>query len=260
MSFMVITAGQKLPEFALLTQVLGAAFKLDRDTAASGARHCWGILGQDLDEAAARELEDRCAEFGIATLRLSCPQPPLPPAEKVKAAAFESGSAVFFCAAGPAVAAPGDIRLLAAAPVKEETSRSVKSTEGPSSQEKAIRMGIMAVTGLPIGMGKSKEVNKEVKGSELAFHLDLLLDGAGRRLRVTPDDFDFSCLKEKKTYSSQVNFRLFCLAAAAFAPGAARNAGLLAMLESRPLSALPYDSLEDLEKEELRLLLAGRKA
>jgi len=255
---MVITADEKLPEFAVLAQVLAGAQKLDRDTAAGTARHCWGVLGRDLDEAAALDLERRCADFGVKTLRLPCPPPALAPAELMKKASFDKSSAAFAGAAGAVSAVHAEISVLAAAPIKTENVRTIKTTEGPSAQEKAVRLGIMTVTGLPIGLGKSREVNKEVKSSEMSFYLDILLAGPPRRLRVASDDFDFSCLKENKTYSSQVNFRLFCLAMAAFAPAAARNSGLLAMLGSRPLSALPYDSLEDLEKEELRLLLAAR--
>lgn len=261
MPFLLITAGEKLPEFSVLAQVFGAALKTDRDTAAAAARRCWGLLGRGLDEAAAAQLEARCAELGVATLRLPWPQPPLPPAETVKAVSFEGGSAVFSLAGGAsAPAVPGDITVLAAAPVRQETSRLVKTTEGPSSGERAVRMGIMAVTGLPLGLGKSKEVKKEVKSSETSFCLDLLLGPAGRRLRVVPENFDFSCLKAAKTYSSQVNLRQLSGLAAAFAPAAFKNAGLLAMLASRPLTALPYDSLDDLETEELRLLLACRGA
>lgn len=261
MSFLLITAGEKLPEFTVLERVLGAALKTDRDTAAAAARRCWGLLGRDLDEAAAAELAARCAEFGVATLRLPWPPPPLPPAETVKAVSFEGGSAVFSLAGGAsAQAAPRDITVLAAAPVKQETSRLVKATEGPSAGEKAVRMGIMAVTGMPIGLGKSREVKKELKSSETSFCLDLLLGPAGRRLRVVPENFDFSCLKADKTYSSQVNLRLLSGLAAAFAPAAFKNAGLMAMLAARPLTSLPYDSLDDLEAEELRLLLAVRGA
>jgi hypothetical protein len=114
----------------------------------------------------------------------------------------------------------------------------------------------MAVTGLPIGLGKTKEVTKEVAGSELSFYMDLVLRGSSARLRLASGNFDFSGLKEKKTYSSQVNFRVLCAELAAFAPGAWKNSGLLEMLAGRPLSTLPYDSLDDLEKETLRLTLA----
>ncbi|MDO8803494.1 MAG: hypothetical protein Q7R35_03600 [Elusimicrobiota bacterium] len=257
MPFMVITAGEKAPEFAALAQMLRAAFKLDLDTAAAAARHCWGVLGSGLDEAAADNLTVVCAGLGIKTLKLPCPQPTLPAEEKIKKAAF-AGGAVSFTGSGNLAytAEPGDILVIAAAPIKEETLRMVKTKEGPSGQERAVRMGIMAVTGLPIGLGKSREVNKEVKSSEVSFYLDLVLAGGQHRLRLTSGDFDFSCLKEKKTYSSQLNFRLLAAELAAFAPAAYKNAGLRAMLEAKPLGPLPYDSPADLEKETLRLLLA----
>lgn len=258
MTFWVITAGEKLPEFQLLTQALGAAFKLDRDTAAAAARHCWGLLGRDLDETAAGELAARCADLGISTLKLAGPQPSLPAAENIKKAVFGNGGVVFTGGGGLSLtAAPGEIEVIAAAPIKEDTLRMVKTTEGPSGREKAVRLGVMAVTGLPIGLGKSREVNKAVKSSELSFYLDLLLAGP-RRLRLSSGDFDFSCLNEKKTYSSQLNFRVLCAELAAFAPAAFKNAGLRAILEERPLTLLPYDSMADLEKETLRLALAKR--
>lgn len=259
MSFMVIAAGEKAPEFAVLAKAFGAAFKLDPASAAFAARHSWGVLGENLDEAAAGELAKCCAGFGIGTKTLPWPQPPLPEAEIIKKAVFENGSASFTGGAWLALtAAPGDIEVIAAAPIKEETLRIVKTKEGPSDKEKAVRFGIMAVTGIPIGLGKDKEIKKEVKSSELSFYLDLLLAPGPRRLRLTSENFDFSCLKEKKTYASQLNFRLFCGELAAFAPAAFKNAGLRAILEGKPLTLLNYDSLADLEKETLRLRLAAR--
>lgn len=255
---MVITAGEKAPEFAALARVFGAAFKLDPASAAFAARHSWGVLGENLDEAAAGELSECCAGFGIAARTLPYPPPPLPEAEIIKKAVFENGSVSFTGGARLALtAAPGDIAVLAAAPIKEETLQIVKTKEGPSDKEKAVRFGIMAVTGIPIGLGKSKEVKKEIKSSELSFYLDILLAAGPRRLRLTSENFDFSCLKEKKTYASQLNFRLFCAQLAAFAPDALKNSGLRAILEGRPLTLLNYDSLADLEKETLRLRLAA---
>lgn len=257
MPFFCITAGEKLPEQAILAQVLGKAFGLDRDTAAARARHCWGVLGRDLEEAAAAGIERLCSDFGVGTLRFPAPPPRLPAPARLKKVVFENGVLAFDADGARYAAAPGDISVIAAAPIKEEFSKTVKTTEGPSNQEKAVRLGIMAVTGLPIGMGKSKEVSKEVKSSELSFYLDFLLAAGPRRFRVTPGDFDFACLREKKTYSSQVNFRLLAVELAAFAPAAFKNTGLLTMLAGRPLAALPYDSLADLEEETLRLALAA---
>lgn len=258
MPLCVITAGEKLPELPLLARALAAVLKTDPTSAAIKARHCWGLLGAGLDEAGAAGLASACAGLGVKTLTLPDPGAKLPPAAAVKKLVFEDGRALFSGAGNTLFTAlPADILVLAAAPIKEDFFRTVKTTEGPSAQEKAVRMGIMAVTGLPIGMGKSKEVKKEIKTSELSFYLDVLLGGA--RLRLTSADFDFSGLKEKKTYSSQMNFRLLCAGLSAFAPAAFRNSCVLAMAEGRPLTLLPYDTLADLETEELRLALARRE-
>jgi hypothetical protein len=257
MSLCVITAGEKLPDLPLLAQVFAAAHGTDRSSAAITARHCWGLLGRGLDEAAAAGLTSLCSGLRIKTLTLPDPAlMPLPAPQLVKKVIFENGSALFTGAGSQLTAAlPADIAILAAAPIKEDFLKTVKTAEGPSAGEKAVRMGIMAVTGLPIGMGKAKETSKEVKSSELSFYLDILLKG-GARLRLNSGAFDFSGLKEKKTYSSQVNFRALCAGLTAFAPAAFRNGCVLAMEENRPLTLLPYDSLADLETEELRLTLA----
>ena len=260
MTYAVMTAGEKLPEQALLAKALETAFKLDRDTAAITARHARGVLGRGLDGAAADALLGACEALGLPAFKIEeASLPALRPAAPVKKAVLEGGAAVLTAGGTLVSAAPADIAALAGGPVRHEITSTVKTTEGPSAGEKAVRLGIMAATGLPIGLGKNKEVSKEVKSTELSFYLDVLLaDGA--RLRAHSDDFDFSGLKEKKTYSSQVNFRLLCADLAAFAPAAWKSSGLLAMLEGRPLAPAAYDSLEELEREELRLLAAKGKA
>lgn len=262
MTWCVITAGDQPPLQPVLAAILGAAFKLDRDTAAQEARRCWGLLGRNLDDSAVEKLQEAAAVYDVKLLKL--PEqglPVLPAPRPAKKAVFSPGSAAFTLEGqGPERScAPGAILALAAAPVKEEFFREVKTTEGPSPKEQGVRLGIMAVTGLPIGLGKNKETTKQVKSFETSFYMDILLYGGAERLRVASDDFDFSGLKEKKTYSSQVNFRLLCAELAAFAPGASRNAGISAILDGRPLTPLPYNSLSDLETETLRLLLARGK-
>ena len=242
-----------------MASALAVSFGLDRPTAAVQARHCWGIFGKDLDEPAAAAMIAKCAVFGIAAVKLPFAQPPrLPAPVIIKKIIFENGNFAWQGSAGEAgTAAAAEIQALAAAPLKEETLVITKTTEGPSGAEKAIRFGIMSVTGLPIGLGKSREVKKEVKGTELTFYLDILLRAESRRLRLSPSDFDFSCLKDKKTYSSHTNFRLLALELAAFAPGALKNTCLWAMRENKPLAGLPYDSMEDFETETSRLAVLG---
>ena len=268
-TFSVLAADDKLPDFILSTKIIAESRGLNREDAGRAARHAWGFLGENLSGDGAALVLERCGLYGLGAVKVPTALiPALEPPVNIKKAVFAAGN--FNYADGGSLAGSegaGEIIILAAAPVKEETTRTVTTTEGPSGQEKAVRLGIMAVTGLPIGLGKSKEVKKEIKGSEVSFCLDIVLRadqfpsarpanaGALRRLRLSSNDFDFSCLKEKKTYSSQTNFRLICAELAAFAPSALKNAGLLAILEGRPLAVLPYETAGDLEKETLRLAI-----
>jgi len=268
-TFSVLAADDKLPDFALVSKVISESRGWNRDDAGRAARHAWGFLGEDLNEDAAALILERCALYGLGAVKVPAALiPALQPPVNIKKSVLAAGN--FNYADGGSLAgseSADDILVLAAAPVKETTSRTVTATEGPSGQEKAVRLGIMAVTGLPIGLGKSKEVKKEIKSSEVSFCLDIVLrtqnppsarpdnrsPAALRRLRLGSNDFDFSCLREKKTYSSQTNFRLMCAELAAFAPRALRNAGLLALLAGTTLAVLPYETAADLEKETLRL-------
>ncbi len=256
--FSVIAADERLPDFILAAKIISESRGVNRDDAGRIARHSWGFIGENLNEAAADELLARCALYGVKAVKtaaadLALIKPPL----RIRKAVFAAG--IFNYTDGNSLAgtaANDDILVISAAPVKEETTKTIKTTEGPSGQERAIRFGIMAVTGLPIGLGKTKEIKKEVKTSDLSFCADIVLKTA--ILSLSSNDFDFSCLREKKTYSSQTNFRIMCAELAAFAPRALKNAGLSAILESRPLALLPYDTEGDFEKETLRLSVLAR--
>ncbi|HAH31239.1 MAG TPA: hypothetical protein DCL44_02875 [Elusimicrobia bacterium] len=251
----MLAAEERLPDFAVTAKILSEFNSININDAGRLARHCWGILGSRLAPDSAQELTRKCEAYGVKTITLfSTGTAGFKPAALIKKASFADGSFSFTNAAGLSMnVAAADILVLSAAPHKEETVKTVKSVEGPSGGEKALRLGIMAATGLPIGMGKNKEVKKEVRTSETAFTLDIILKQPATRLRLTPADFDFSCLREKKTCSSQTNFYLLCAALSLFAPGALKNTGLWAIIEHKPLSALPYDSMEDFETETRRL-------
>ena len=254
-TFSVLAADERLPDFSTLSRIIAESRGMNLDDAGRAARHAWGFIGEGVDEAGAAAVLERCALYGVNAATIPAAMIPILPAPiPIKKAVFTVGS--FDYTGGGAFAghgSPEEILVLAAAPFKEEKTKTVKTTEGPSGQEKAIRLGIMAVTGLPIGLGKSRGVKKEVKSSEISFCMDIILRTGKIRLRLNSDNFDFSCLMEKKTYSSQTNFRLICSELAAFSPHALKNAGLLAILEGKPLTLLPYDTADDFEKETLRL-------
>ena len=253
--FSVIAADERLPDFILLSKIISESRGLNREDAGRAARHAWGFIGEGLERAGADELLERCGIYGVKAVKMAASDlAALKPPLYIRKAVFSGG--IFNYTDGNSLAGAAEkdeVLVIAAAPVKEETTKTVKTTEGPAGAERAIRFGIMAVTGLPIGLGKTREVKKQVKSSELSFCMDLVLRTNDLRLRLRSDDFDFSCLREKKTYSSQLNFRLMCTELSAFAPHALKNAGLTAILESKPLTLLPYDTMADLEKELLRL-------
>jgi len=282
--FSVLAAEERLPDFALTARILSEFNSLNSDDAGRLARHCWGFMGSNLAPGSARELACKCEAYGVKTIILpSAGLAGLKPAAFIKKAAFVNDTLNYTDGTGLSMnASAADVLVLSAAPLKEDTVKIVKSVEGPSAGAKALRLGIMAATGLPIGLGKNKEVKKEVRTSETAFTLDIILKQAdncpallaperkswkpdinlkpglanqkgGTRLRLNPAAFDFSCLKEKKTYSSQMNFCLICAALSSFAHKALKNTGLWAILEHKSLAALPYDGMEDFEKETSRL-------
>lgn len=257
-TFSVISAGERLPDFSVTALILADSRSLNTDDASRQARHAWGVFGEKLSEQQAEAIVACSKKLNTTTLKIPTSLlPVIAEPEPITKGIFEEGNFVY---AGPSAAAgylgKDEIIVLAAAPVKIETSTTVKTTEGPSGAEKAMRIGIMAVTGLPIGLGKTKETTKVVKSSETSFCLDLVLKENNRRLRIDSDHFDFSCLKDKKTYSSQVNFRVLCTELAKFFPSAFKNSGLYAILESKQLSLFPCDTKEDLEKEISRLTAA----
>lgn len=251
----LLCAAETLPDAAGLAAAVAAVLGVPLPDAAAALRHGWGFVAEDASPGEAEKLLAACAAAGIELLALPAPAAPLAEPLKVKKLVLEAGAIGYEKSGALFRLAAADIRVVSAAPVKRTRTKTVKTSEGPSAGERAVRMGVMAVTGLPIGLGKSKEVSKTVSSTESGFRLGLLA-ADGTRLRADAEDFDFSCLGPEKTYSGQTNLRLLALKLAALCGAAFFNAGLRAMRESKPLSTLPYEGEEDLDKEEFRLWLA----
>src|SRR5207237_9314160 len=98
--------------------------------------------------------------------------------------------------------------------------------EGPGAGDRALNMGILLATGLPIKVGKKERVvEKTVESTDLVFFVDLVFKDPALRLRVDAQNFDFSCLKERKLYNVLGNLRLFVADLVKAAPGAYQNRG-----------------------------------
>jgi hypothetical protein len=120
-----------------------------------------------------------------------------------------------------------------------------------------IGLGVMMVTGIPMGMGKGKDVKKITQETELYLHLDVFIEEAGvlRRLHVNANQFNFSSLGNVQLTGGLVNFRLLLQTLDRHAGSVVRNRGFWGFLSNRPLSGLGYETRADYEKE-LRWLLS----
>lgn len=258
--FTVLLSGAP-PDRARLSQLLCKIHGVLPDEGAKLARASWGVIGERFGEAAAASAAESAAAAGLAAVivpsALSSKIPAPLPAEKI----CFSPEGLECHARAVVLRVPWEaVYIAAAAPVRTEVfhpgAAAVKSG-GVAGALGSVALG-MTLTGLPIpvSFGAKKQEKREASVSaETEFLLDIFAESAGPRLRVAAGNFDYSCLGAKKTYSSQANFRELALIVAAGARGAAKNAGLSAMVESRPLSGLGYNSAEDYERELRRLFL-----
>jgi hypothetical protein len=141
-----------------------------------------------------------------------------------------------------------ELSIVGAAIFDQTTTEQKRVPEGPTATQKALNMGILMATGLPIKLGGRKQVvSKTESHSEKVCFLDLC--APSRRWRVDAQHFDYSFLKERKTYSVFSNFKLLLADAARWAPRAIRNRGTRMLLEGNEVRQIGYSSLQDLDRE-----------
>lgn len=227
------------------------------------ASHCWGIAAQRLDPGRAAQLVQMLEEAEVAACAVEESElAVLPRAEICQTMAFSERGAVWGThaallapAEGPSSPAPArefrwdEVELLAGCAFREERRERQVKRDGPSAGERVARIGLMAVTGLPIGLGKTKRVDTEVLRSEMFFLLDIFLKGAPAALHVEAETFDYSCLGPQRGYAVMQNVRLLAGALAERSPGADRNHGLKILVSGAPLNAMTYRTREDYLQE-----------
>ena len=228
------------------------------------ARRAWGLIAESLPAADAEALAAELTAVGQAAL--AAPSSLLEtPATPVLVAKAELSGDGFDVVSGRANAAPERLswtRLsaLCAAGLEVRTTTTVTETSPMELGEKAVRLGLTMATGIPM-MGSKKEVKRTVETRDRTLTLDLLFLAPARRLRIDSRAFDYSLLGPKMGYGVEANFHALLEELAARAPGALRGKGTRALLARRPAGESQYESLDDMEREELWLLtLASLRA
>ncbi len=255
----VFAAQEKLPPAKIMAQALAQSQGMIFYEAMAIVVKNYGFLGFNLSKEKSKALIGACLACDIKAVSMpSESMPKLAPALEIKKADF-SGQYLIYENQGLQLKAELEkLKVIAYAPISRETIKVIKEKQGPGAGEKAMRLGIMMATGLPLGLGKSKEVSREIHQSETLLYLDMIFDEE-LRLRINSDNFDFSCLKEQKGYSSHTNFKNLCLKLAETSPKAWKNSALFDLLDGAMAPSFKYETLSDLEKEEKRLILAQMK-
>jgi len=225
--------------------------------AARQARHAWGIVGEDLEEPEARRLAEALGEAGLGGIvlphhRLAA----LPPPALMARAEWDDDGLRLITAAGEEepISWPR-LRLLAVGGLTETTTSRVQPPEGPGLGRKAVGLGLMMATGLPMITGRGRRPPEPVQRSEeLVVYLDLCRREPPRRFRINALEFDYSGLGDRMLPHALGNFRTLTAILAQRAPGASRNRGAEVLLTGQSLKVTGYDSLADFDRESRWLL------
>lgn len=262
-----------------IANVLSAWRKMPFQDAIRIAKNCWGVVMEGLEETPAQHLAGQLGAGGIKSFvmqsRNLAELPTLGP-KTLKKAAAEAGGLVLFpepddpgihaykdpnAPEGPVTVPWAQVTLVAAAGVNVTEYSKIKVKEGPDAAERAVNIGIMMATGLPIKIGKKERVvEKTVESTDLVFFVDVLFKDPDRRLRIDAQNFDFSVLKERKVYNVLGNLKTWLADLAKAAPGACQNRGTRILLANKPIRDMGYNTLEDLDKESRWLLTLVRRA
>ena len=251
--FSVIFKTEKLPPVQTVSKIIYEFKQILIYDAARISNKNYGFAGENLTEPDADRLISICSKNGIEAMKVEN--------EKIKKfnnpttitnLSFENQNLNYKLNDAISSHKLEDISVLACAQIEYNVSKTITTKEGPSAGEKAIRIGIMMTTGLPIGTGKGKEVKKEIKNTETTSYLDIVFINEVH-LRINSDHFDYSCLKEKKTYSTNMNFKLLSAQISSLCPKALKNSPLFDLIENKPLS-IRYESITDMEKDLSRLV------
>ncbi len=250
--YAVILAAEDQFKLAPLAQALAAFKNEPQQDAAHDARGSWGIVGEKLNEEDAERLIGCLSSVKLNAVKISQSTIDLlPTAVTLVHAEFmpDGFSGVDEQARRVKLLWP-QIRVIAAAGVKSTTSRTVTEKQGPTATQKALSIGIMMATGLPISVGpKKKEIKRMVSDTDYHLVFDVIANDPTLRVRVFAERVNYTFLKQRMQYNAMGNFKVLIGDMVASVPTARRGKGTRILLAGQPLNTMGYESLADLERE-----------
>ncbi|HOW26908.1 MAG TPA: hypothetical protein PK876_00190 [Elusimicrobiota bacterium] len=253
-------SSETLPTRSLLADLFHEFHRIPYEDAAQMAKHSWGFLGENMAADETARMADVASSQHMETRSIPSVQERSIQSEPPRHTAqvrFDDKQLTFIHDDTTSAEWSWEqVRILSAAPLKEESVSVQTIQQGPSAGARAAGLAVTALTGIPLNFGgRKKEIKKETVRTELIFVMDVLAGPDLRRWSLRSDDLDFSCLGSEKTYSSQTNFRILLLRWAERSSTALKNSGVHAFRNNRPLYELGYETAADYEKELRRLLV-----
>ena len=259
-NYTVLFADPAGADLGVIAKFFAAEKKIPMIDAQRLARRSWGFLGRDLDESSAHALVQSAGAVGMKAIVVDNKDVPhLVEPASAHGVGFEE-KRLILSEGIPPTPRPldlSDIRLLSVASLRRDTFVTKNTKEEASTGKRIVGIGILLATGIPTGLGKSKESQKTVAETEWVLFLDIF--GGGGRWRVVPAGFDFSGLGAEKGAVGPDNLRRLLVLLHRLAPSALLNRGARYWLDGRPLNTAGYDEMSDVDQESRWLLALAKR-
>jgi len=219
------------------------------------ARHSWGFLGEGLEESDAQTIVSIAEEMGVKTVLLEDEKVAVIPEPTLINLVNCEEDLFYFMTNSEDVGTKiqwEDICLFSAVCLKEGSNVQKTVKEGRTQTQKMMSFGIAMTTGIPIKIGKDREVTKSVSEQELHFFSDIFIknpDATVQRLHIEAEKLDYSYLGARKQPNVTGNFYLLVRDIAARTSSAIHNKGVQTLISAQPFTSAGYDAIADYEKE-----------
>lgn len=259
-AYTVLLADPAGADMGALAHFFAAEKKIPLIDAQRLARRSWGFLGRDLDDSAAYALVQSAGTAGMKAMVVENKDvSPLTEPSSTHGVVFEENRMTLSVGipSTPRTIDLSQIQLLSVASLRRDTFVTKTTKEEASTGKRIVGIGILLATGIPTGLGKSKESQKTVAETEWVLFLDIF--GGGGRWRVVPSGFDFSGLGPEKGSVGPDNLRRLLALLHRRSPSALLNRGARFWLEGRPLNTAGYDEPSDVDQESRWLLTLAKR-
>lgn len=238
-------------DWKLLSVVYQQYGKMSATDASQKARGCKGFAASGLSEAEAIKLQKLCVDNSIRAVVIPDSAVGILPAPKNCVRIYPENEVLKYTLKTGLESALkwADIFLAAAAYVSIERSVTVKVKEQKSDVEQVASGLMFATTGMKFSFKRKGPETKTIKEESHLYFIDLFRHGEPARLQIKSDEFDYSSLGSRKTYSSALNFNLLLSDIDKYALSAGKNQGFGLMIKKSPMALEIYKNYESYEKE-----------